>query len=197
MLLKLEKKTATSKATYYNISLSSGIYLIIVITGLTHRHWTIWRKKTSDDIFKCVFFNENISISVKISLKFVHMGPIDNKSVLVQLMAWRRTVDTPLPKPMFVQFSDTYISVYCMRQQRGMIWHAWLTRRQCLTLRPGQFGRLIVDDIFQCVFLNENNWLSIKISLKFVPNGAIDSKSALIHVMALRRQATSHYLNHW
>ena len=28
----------------------------------------------SDDIFKCIFFNENIGISIEISLKFVTKG---------------------------------------------------------------------------------------------------------------------------
>ena len=32
----------------------------------------------ADDIFKHIFFNENISISIQISLKFVPRGPINN-----------------------------------------------------------------------------------------------------------------------
>ena len=35
--------------------------------------------KIADDIFKCILFNENIWISITISLKFVPNGPIDNK----------------------------------------------------------------------------------------------------------------------
>ena len=30
------------------------------------------------------------------------------------------------------------------------------------------------DDIFVCIFLNENVWISIKISQKFVPKGPIN-----------------------
>ena len=41
------------------------------------------------------------------------------------------------------------------------------------TLRPRQNGRHFPDDIFKCLFLNENVWISIKISLKFVPEGPI------------------------
>ena len=52
------------------------------------------------DIFKRIFLNENIRISNHTSLKFVANGPIDNKSALVQVMAWRRTGDKPLPEPM-------------------------------------------------------------------------------------------------
>ena len=33
------------------------------------------------------------------------------------------------------------------------------------TLRPRQNGRHFPDDIVKCVFLNENVWISIKISL--------------------------------
>ena len=43
----------------------------------------------SDDIFKCIFLNENISISIKISLKFVPKCPTNNIPSLVQVMAWR------------------------------------------------------------------------------------------------------------
>ena len=31
-----------------------------------------------------------------------------------------------------------------------------------------------MDDIFNCDFLNENIWIPIKISLKFVPKGQIN-----------------------
>ena len=49
-----------------------------------------------------------ISISICISTKFVPKGPIDNKAVLVQVMAWRCTGNKPLPEPMLTQFTDTY-----------------------------------------------------------------------------------------
>ena len=39
------------------------------------------------------------------------------------------------------------------------------------TLRPRQNGRHFPDDIFTWIFLNENVWIAIKISLKFVPWG--------------------------
>ena len=48
-------------------------------------------------------------ISIQISLKFVPKGPIDNKSALGQVMAWRRTGDKPLSEPMRAQFSDAYM----------------------------------------------------------------------------------------
>ena len=63
----------------------------------------------ADDIFKCIFLNENDRIPIQISLKFVPMSPIDNKPALVQAMAWRRAGDKPLPEPMLAQFLDTYM----------------------------------------------------------------------------------------
>ena len=63
----------------------------------------------ADDIFKCIFLNENTWISIKISLRFVPEGPINIIPALVQIMAWRRTGDKPLSEPMMIQFNDAYM----------------------------------------------------------------------------------------
>ena len=60
------------------------------------------------DIFKSIF-NESVWISITISLKFIPKGPIDNKSALVQVVAWHRTGEKPLPESMLTQFTDAYI----------------------------------------------------------------------------------------
>ena len=41
----------------------------------------------ADDFFKCIFLNENVGISIKISLQFVSKGPINNIPALAQTMA--------------------------------------------------------------------------------------------------------------
>ena len=56
----------------------------------------------ADDTFKRIFLNENIKILIKISLKFVPRGLINNIPALVQIMAWRRPCDKPLSEPMMV-----------------------------------------------------------------------------------------------
>ena len=48
-----------------------------------------------DDIFKCIFL-----MKIKISLKFVLKGPINNIPALVQIMAWCLSGDNPLSEPM-------------------------------------------------------------------------------------------------
>ena len=48
----------------------------------------------ADDIFKYIFVNENCSILIKISFKFVPEGPII--SALFQIMAWHWSGDKPL-----------------------------------------------------------------------------------------------------
>ena len=55
------------------------------------------------------------------------------------------------------------------------------------TLRPRQNGRHFADDIFKCIFLNENVWIPIEISLKFVPHGSINNIPGLVQIMAWRR----------
>ena len=52
------------------------------------------------------------------------------------------------------------------------------------TLRPRQNGWHFADDNFKCIFLNENVWIAINISLKFVPKGQINNIPALFQIIA-------------
>ena len=67
---------------------------------------TLWRRQDGrhfpDDIFLCIFLNENEWHSNKISLKFVPKVPINNIPALVPIMAWCRPGDKPLSEPMMV-----------------------------------------------------------------------------------------------
>ena len=54
------------------------------------------------DTFKCIFFNENVIISIKISLRFVPKGPINNIPALVQIMARCQPGDKPFSDQMMV-----------------------------------------------------------------------------------------------
>ena len=57
----------------------------------------------SDDIFKGIFLNGNVRISIKILLKFVPKGLIYNIPALVQVMTWCRAGYKPLSEPMMVR----------------------------------------------------------------------------------------------
>ena len=72
-------------------------------------------------------------------------------------------------------------------------WHftLWLDSfiidRNINWLRPRQNRRHFADDVFKCNFLNENVWIPIKISQKFVPKGPSNNIPALVQIMAGRR----------
>ena len=97
----------------------SGAIVRVLQALLEERYWHCWKVVTvvntlrprqherhfADDIFRCLFLNENVSIPIKISLKFVPKGPINNFPTLVQVMAWRRPGDKPLSEPMLVSLS--------------------------------------------------------------------------------------------
>ena len=67
-------------------------------------------QRFADDIFKLIFLNENVWTPIKMSLKFVPKGPINNIPALVQIMAWHRPGDKPLSEPMMVSL-PTHICV--------------------------------------------------------------------------------------
>ena len=76
-----------------------------------------------DNTFKRIFLNENVRISIKISVIFVPKGPINNCPSLVQMMAWRRPGDKPLSEPMMVR----------------LLMHMCITRPQWVnSLAPGR-----------------------------------------------------------
>ena len=99
-------------------------------------------RRFADDTFKRIFLNENVRISIEISLKFVPKGPINNIPALVQIMAWRRSGDKPLSKPMMIR-SPTHIWV--TRPQ-------WVNHITCAKIkysRSWNSGRRRVDGLGQ------------------------------------------------
>ena len=95
----------------------------LYLTFLTHWGQDKWMPfgNFADDIFKCIFFNENVWIPIKISLKFVPKGPINNIPAIVQIMAWRRPGDKPLSEPMVVSL-QTHI---CVAQPQWVKWQLY------------------------------------------------------------------------
>ena len=152
-----------------------------------------------DDIFKCSFLNENGYISITISLKFVPEGSINNIPPLVQIMAWPRPDEKPLSVtwrqknnkwPPFT-FHGVVLHAGCYLKcpvnhyiiiRLAPRWHPIINK-----LRPRQNGRHFPDDIFKRILLNENVWIPINISLKFVAKGSISYIPALVPIMAWRR----------
>ena len=61
-------------------------------------------------IFKWIFFNENVWILIKISLKFVPKSPINIIPTLVQVMAWHWSGNKPLSEPMMAH-NHIYICI--------------------------------------------------------------------------------------
>ena len=109
------------------------------------------------------------------------------------VIAWCRTGDLPLPAQLTTRFTGAP-----MRDEASMWNLIWFLEQNIFRkvvckmlsinpLRPRQNGRHFADDIFKCIFLNENVWIPIKISMKFVSKGPINSIPALVQIMAWRR----------
>ena len=119
-------------------------------------------RRFADDTFKRIFLNENVRISIKISLKFVPKGPINNNPALVQIMAWRRSGDKPLSEPMMVSLpgrrwhliyvrTSIWVALVVLRtpyvdlvyrENLGMDWHiftfrCWFDRAMPFAVRDG------------------------------------------------------------
>ena len=65
-----------------------------------------WKYFTDNNTIKCIFIvsKSNLWHVMKITWKFVPVGPIDDKS-LVQAVAWCRIGSKPLPEQMMTYFN--------------------------------------------------------------------------------------------
>ena len=93
------------KTISWNKLFFRGIFHLCHINNNSHEAINTLRPRQNgrhfaEHIFKCIFLNENVWISIKILLKFVPKGPINNILALVQIMARRGTGDKPLSEPM-------------------------------------------------------------------------------------------------
>ena len=84
----------------HNPNFNKALYILPLVLGYG---WLVIRLRVRqegwhfpDDIFKCIFLNENVWISIRISLNFVSKSLINSIPALVQIMAWRRSGDKPL-----------------------------------------------------------------------------------------------------
>ena len=60
----------------------------------------------SEDMFKCIFLNENVWIPLKISLMFVPKISINYILALVQIVVWRRPGDKLQSELMMVSYKN-------------------------------------------------------------------------------------------
>ena len=65
------------------------------------------------------------------------------------------------------------------------------------TLRPRQYGCHFADDIFECIFLNENQYCFISKSAGFFPKDSLKNNPTLVQIWLDVEKMTSHYLNGW
>ena len=78
-------------------------------------------------IFKCIFLNGNVWISIRISLRFVCQGPFNNIPAMVQIMVCRRPSDKPLSGSMMVRLpTHIYVTRPRLLGLLNWKWVSWL-----------------------------------------------------------------------
>ena len=126
--------TVAVESFYISVLISGISWGRISLGDLSIMAWALSRNNTlrlrqngrhfADDIFKRIFLNENIWIPIKISLKFVPKGSINNIPALVQIMAWRRPGDKPLSEPMMLNL-PTHICVTRPQWDKDRLSQVW------------------------------------------------------------------------
>ena len=133
-------------------------------------------------IFKYIFLNGKVWILIKISLKCVPNGSINNIPALDQIMAWHWLGNKSLSEPMMVSLPT----------------HIWVTWPQWInSLAPGKCSSNFKSANFKHIIQNYHFDTCFKIDIRCMPQNLTNKKSTLFQVMAWCKQATatSHYLS--
>ena len=104
-VMVMASKTAEGLATVMIYYQSTACCACANLNSLPWRKWPPFCRQH----FQMHFHEWKVCISILISLRFVPKGPIDNKSALVQVMAWHQKGDTPLSEPMQTKFTNAYM----------------------------------------------------------------------------------------
>ena len=125
---------------------------------------THWGRYKMDAIFTCIFFNENCCILIKLSLKYVRKGPIDNNPALVQIMAWRRSGDKPLSEPIMIS-----LPTHICGTRPQWVKYAILTNRLVLLLNV-LFSEDLQYDVWVNPTLQQLSWFRNYQKCRMQPN---------------------------
>ena len=114
-------QSCKSVATKTEFMKSTQFLALIFVTKdcIVQQHWVIdhipyksrpelnaWH--IADNIWY-TFLNKNHHVFIKIALKFVPTNLINNKSPLIQVLAWCLCGTKPIPGPMMTKFTDMFI----------------------------------------------------------------------------------------
>ena len=107
-------------------------------------------RRFTDDTFQGIFLNENVKISIKISLKFVLKGQINNIPALVQIMAWRRPGDKPLSETMMVRLE----TLICVTRPQWVNLLKLSIKNTLLLVGEGQVWNVLYEFLFRFYILH-------------------------------------------
>ena len=146
----------------------------ICVTHRGHNNTTNiwWRCYDGIESYWCFqIYLHNIKTTSQIPVKSIysfsklhtHLQKHLHSNVLTRLSFRANLLDllTTRSEPQFkwAIFKHSSSGFICLRDDKSML----------VQLRPRQNGRRFPDDILKWIFLNENVWISIRISLNFVP----------------------------
>ena len=95
---------------------------------------------------------KSLCFGLKFHWKFLPKGPINDKPALIQIMACRLFGDKPLSEAMLARFTDAYMHHLALM--------SWALNKHLLSPTG--------DDIFHYIFMTENNYSLIQISLNAI-----------------------------
>ena len=123
----------------------------------------------ADDFFSNALYLNKITIFIQIPLEFVPKFLIDNKSALVQVMAWSHISDKPLSEPMMTQFSDAHNEASMSQELSHLEWCFVEERSNFLLITGLKIKRNTLSTTKNQISLADYDLIKVKSPVRYLP----------------------------
>ena len=104
-------------------------------------------RHVADNIFKCIFSKEKLSILILVLVWFVVKGPVDNKPALVWVIVWCQMGYKSLPEQSWlISLMHIYLSAHIKLLIVAVLWKKVMPGTSCI-------------QIFQLLSINSEKWV--------------------------------------
>ena len=155
---------------------------------------SIWISNLGQVIFKLISVINGCDICSVIALTWMSLDLTDDKSTLFLVMAWCHKATShylnqcgPRSMSPYGATGPQWVKPFRLSaiRQHSITWAnvdpdpCHLDHNELTHWGQDKMAAFFPDDIFKWIFFNENVWISINISLKFVPRGLINNIPAI------------------
>ena len=138
------------------------LWMVVNFVEMLFPHWNIMKFKTT----RLNMASVNAIFSVPDGHFSLNMHKVNTEWWEIDIQGWYQQVNiNSIPICAYIFISFMVMQIHCCNYQWILYQYNHIVTNKLNSLRHRLNRRPFADDIFKCIFLNENEWISPRISL--------------------------------